>query len=81
MALVSPGDLLKLRGPHEDRFIILPVEAYLSGNREEMLRDSLSEDEVRHEWKSMGLADSDIEERITACLRRPYLDFTEPEKK
>jgi hypothetical protein len=68
----EPFELLKIRGDNEDRFIVVEAETFISKDREQMLRYSLSESEVRATLKKLGISDADIEGCISACLHGPY---------
>lgn len=64
--------LLRLRGDDEDRFVVAEAETYLSPDRDEMLRYSVTESKARALLKELHASDAEIETVISECLRRPY---------
>jgi hypothetical protein len=64
--------LLKLRGEHEDRFLVVEMETPLFRDRELNLRYSLTEAGARAVLKKLGLADDEIEASVAASLNGPY---------
>jgi hypothetical protein len=68
--------LLKIRGAHEDRFIVVDLETPVFTTRDRNLKWSVNEAGARAHLRDLGVAAHHIEAMVAECLDGPY--FEEP---